>query len=451
MAFCITRDYGILFALHLKKENITAEQRLRAENSQKMWLYKRKVRGFYALAEANSLSEGVKQVVPVMGLGKLKPNIVMLGYKSNWQECSECDLKDYFNTIMTVLDQRLTLIIFRLQEGFDFSEYLKLNEEQNNNEDNNRNYLKSMNSFKDVTTLSMIEENSENTLKSYNDILKNAMFTPKDSINLNVGLYRSGLSQSNAQSTASLHSKSLHQSNISSYIQQNVTNEIIPKVIFKSMNQFQVVQKTGPIDIWWLYDTGGICILVAFILRNHHHWKNSKIRVFTVSLIFLLLFFKKIIFTHFCFLKKVIQNAVDIESMKKNLIELLQKFRIPFSDVQVLTDAVPPTDETKLQFRDVIAEWLIDDEKIYDSKDEIRMRITKSELINHRELTNRHIRLRELLLEYSYDSTLIIMSMPRPGLDTSIPLYLAWLELLTQGMPPYLLIRGSQSVLTFYC
>jgi hypothetical protein len=35
--------------------------------------------------------------------------------------------------------------------------------------------------------------------------------------------------------------------------------------------------------------------------------------------------------------------------MKKNLIELLQKFRIPFSDVQVLTDAVPPMDETKLQ------------------------------------------------------------------------------------------------------
>lgn len=127
----------------------------------------------------------------------------------------------------------------------------------------------------------------------------------------------------------------------------------------------------------------------------------------------------------------VIQNAIDIESMKRNLIELLQKFRIPFSDVQVLTDAVPPNDETKLQFRDVINEWIIDEnsEKVYDSKDEIRMRITKSELIHHRELTNRHIRLRELLLEYSYDATLIVMSMPRPGLDTSVPLYMSWLEM----------------------
>lgn len=153
----------------------------------------------------------------------------------------------------------------------------------------------------------------------------------------------------------------------------------------------------------------GICILVGFILRNNHIWRHSKIRVFTV-----------------------IQNAIDIESMKKNLIELLQKFRIPFSDVQVLTDAAPPMDETKLQFRDVINEWIIDEhsEKVYeDSKDEIRMRITKSELVNHRELTNKHIRLRELLLEYSYDANLIVMSMPRPGLDTSVPLYFSWLEM----------------------
>lgn len=178
----------------------------------------------------------------------------MLGYKSNWQECSEKDLKDYFKTIISVLEQRCALIIFRIQEGFDFSEYLKLNEEQNNFEDSNRNYMKTFNKEQstDTTNLSMIEESTENTLKSYKDILKNTinLFTPKD----NNGLYKSGTSQSNAQSTASLHSK-LHRSNISSFIQQNVTNEI-PKVIFRSMNQFQVTQKTGTIDIWWLYDTG---------------------------------------------------------------------------------------------------------------------------------------------------------------------------------------------------
>lgn len=49
------------------------------------------------------------------------------------------------------------------------------------------------------------------------------------------------------------------------------------------LDQFQQVQKAGTIDVWWLFDTGGICILIAFILRSNHLWRNSKIRVFSVS------------------------------------------------------------------------------------------------------------------------------------------------------------------------
>jgi solute carrier family 12 (sodium/potassium/chloride transporter), member 2 len=40
--------------------------------------------------------------------------------------------------------------------------------------------------------------------------------------------------------------------------------------------------------------------------------------------------------------------------------------------------------------------------------------------------------------------------MPRKG-TVSAALYMAWLETLTAGMPPFLLVRGNQtSVLTFY-
>ena len=42
------------------------------------------------------------------------------------------------------------------------------------------------------------------------------------------------------------------------------------------------------------------------------------------------------------------------------------------------------------------------------------------------------------------------LPMPRKG-TVSAPLYMAWLELLTANMPPFLLVRGNQtSVLTFY-
>ena len=42
------------------------------------------------------------------------------------------------------------------------------------------------------------------------------------------------------------------------------------------------------------------------------------------------------------------------------------------------------------------------------------------------------------------------LPMPRKG-STPTALYMAWLELMTKDMPPFLLVRGNQtSVLTFY-
>lgn len=69
-----------------------------------------------------------------------------------------------------------------------------------------------------------------------------------------------------------------------------------------------------------------------------------------------------------------------------------------------------------------------------------------------KEKTNRHMRLRELLLEHSRMANLIVMTLPIPRKGgVSAPLYQAWLEILTRDMPPFLLVRGNQiSVLTFY-
>jgi len=43
-------------------------------------------------------------------------------------------------------------------------------------------------------------------------------------------------------------------------------------------------------------------------------------------------------------------------------------------------------------------------------------------------------------------------ALPIPRKDVvSAPLYMAWLELLTKDLPPYLIIRGNQtSVITVY-
>lgn len=79
-------------------------------------------------------------------------------------------------------------------------------------------------------------------------------------------------------------------------------------------------------------------------------------------------------------------------------------------------------------------------------------KITDSELISVQDKTNRYLRLREYLHEHSMESNLIVMTLPMPKKNiVSAPLYMAWLESLSSGMPPFLFVRGNQSsVLTFY-
>lgn len=80
------------------------------------------------------------------------------------------------------------------------------------------------------------------------------------------------------------------------------------------------------------------------------------------------------------------------------------------------------------------------------------MRIDDAELLALREKTNRHLRLRELLMDHSRLANLVVMTLPIPRRGgVSAPIYMSWLECLTRDMPPFLLIRGNQaSVLTYY-
>lgn len=78
--------------------------------------------------------------------------------------------------------------------------------------------------------------------------------------------------------------------------------------------------------------------------------------------------------------------------------------------------------------------------------------ITQDELLALQDKTSRHLRLREHLLENSAKSDLVVMTLPMPRKTVvSAPLYMAWLETLSRGLPPFLFVRGNhQSVLTFY-
>uniref|UniRef100_A0A8C6VSX2 Solute carrier family 12 member 10, tandem duplicate 1 n=1 Tax=Nothobranchius furzeri TaxID=105023 RepID=A0A8C6VSX2_NOTFU len=89
-------------SLMVSKENINQLRDATHVN----WLNKRKVRSFYTPFTASSLREGTKQLLQATGLGKLKPNTLVLGFKSNWKESTLESIDDYINTIFDTFDSK---------------------------------------------------------------------------------------------------------------------------------------------------------------------------------------------------------------------------------------------------------------------------------------------------------------------------------------------------------
>jgi len=61
-----------------------------------------KVKAFFNITENDSFEAGCQALMEITGLGKLRPNMILMGYKENWRTCNEEELQQYFNVIQLV-------------------------------------------------------------------------------------------------------------------------------------------------------------------------------------------------------------------------------------------------------------------------------------------------------------------------------------------------------------
>uniref|UniRef100_A0A915J9Q4 SLC12A transporter C-terminal domain-containing protein n=1 Tax=Romanomermis culicivorax TaxID=13658 RepID=A0A915J9Q4_ROMCU len=207
------------------------------------------------------------------------------------------------------------------------------------------------------------------------------------------------------------------------------------KVSVKSeyLEQFRHKIKEPVIDVYWLFDDGGLTLLLPHILtQSKSYLEGGKMRVFTIA-----------------------SSRHQLEQEQRSMAALLSKFRIDYADVFVIPDITGrPKSQSQNEFRELIGPFLESGEIIsgINNNNNKHLTITEAELTLQKDRTNRQLRIRELLLKHSMNSTLIVLTMPIPRRNVfSNILYMAWLEILTKDMPPVLLLRGNQqSVLTFY-
>uniref|UniRef100_A0A670J579 Solute carrier family 12 member 3 n=1 Tax=Podarcis muralis TaxID=64176 RepID=A0A670J579_PODMU len=68
-------------------------------NEQLQWLSTRKIRSFYNFITTGDLRAGARSLMQVSGLGRLKPNTMVLGFKQDWQTDSPQNLENYVGII----------------------------------------------------------------------------------------------------------------------------------------------------------------------------------------------------------------------------------------------------------------------------------------------------------------------------------------------------------------
>ncbi|GBP30320.1 Bumetanide-sensitive sodium-(potassium)-chloride cotransporter [Eumeta japonica] len=88
------------------------------------WFARRRIKSFYALVDDVNFKEGVSALIQGSGLGKLKPNILLMGFKEDWQNCERSELIDYVEVMHKALDMHMAIAILRVEGGLQSSEAL---------------------------------------------------------------------------------------------------------------------------------------------------------------------------------------------------------------------------------------------------------------------------------------------------------------------------------------
>uniref|UniRef100_A0A914W2W5 Solute carrier family 12 member 2 n=1 Tax=Plectus sambesii TaxID=2011161 RepID=A0A914W2W5_9BILA len=422
------------------------------------------VPAFYYPVDNPNLRAGAHTLLLTAGLGKMRPNILMLGFKSNWHVNGLdglVEIRDYMDLISDAFENNMGLMVLCSSKGgLDMSEFLEKHDltdiaklqlpvfkisiyhSRDSSRKGSRLELDSTNVITpsmtpaSPTTLSPVAQRKVHRRKDKNTLsFDNFAFTLGEFEEENPTLKEikkmegtngrlSEISETNMDSPSE---DTVAYSTISSMLETE--NKFLQVVTAKQkltavINRFKTKVKAAVIDVWWLYDDGGLTLLIPHLLTQHKSYlEGGKLRVFTIA-----------------------SSPANLKEEQRRMVELLSQFRINCSDVFVLTNmSEPPSESTIVEFENFIAPFR-------GTTDVLEGQITNDELEAQKCRTNRQLRCREMLLQYSMEADLIVMTMPVPRRkQVSSSLFMAWLHMLTHDLPPTLLVRGNQtSVLTVY-
>ena len=76
--------------------------------------------GFYSVVQYHDFEVGAKALMSIGGVGKLSPNMVLLGFKRDWRTDMD-GLEKYMSSLYNAFDMNFSVGILRVKKGLDYS------------------------------------------------------------------------------------------------------------------------------------------------------------------------------------------------------------------------------------------------------------------------------------------------------------------------------------------
>ncbi|CEF69408.1 Solute carrier family 12 member 1 [Strongyloides ratti] len=382
--------------------SVSATACIRKLNSKMSDIIKeRKWKSFYCSISNKSLRNGVQGLLQSVGLGKMQPNILLIGFKYNWlketlDEKYKNDVKEYQYVILDAFESNMNLCIFKNgNERLDHSILLR------------DFYEKFLNEIPEILMTDKTNSLQEDYLRGYSSDFSRQYLTISSSQQL--------IKHRSLSSIISLGNGSRNSS----------SNDITADIKISINDKFRYKINNGIIDVWWLDNDGGLILLIPYLLTTniHSYLHNASLRIFVI----------------------VDSHNINPEKAKENLQKLLHKFRIKYTEIIVIVEENNKLcPETEMEYNFYI--------ELLNPKLNSQNHLLNSTLLEkYSHKTRQYLWLREVILKNSIDSNLLIISLPIAHESVILsPLYMIWLDLLSKDMPPILFVKGNNiSVLTY--
>ncbi|TDG47570.1 hypothetical protein AWZ03_006009 [Drosophila navojoa] len=410
--FLLTKNNSLMFVGNIIPVRVGYKNRQNLVKDGQKYLDARKIKAFYNVIDGFSIEDGINAMIKSTGFGKMAPNIVLVGYKPDWNYCRKEEVESYFAILHNAFSQRMGVAVLRLPNGLDFSDLTP----KVVMPDNGMGHLNTANGQGFANEL-LPAANAASELLHIDSNLNLANMdsaSPHNSYTIP--------QEAPLPNMQSCRSYKINNSDAASITYHTKAGSEVPQTVLDEMNIFTRKQPKGTIDVFWLYDDGGLTILLPYIISMRSHWQNCKLRVFTMC------------------------HGKDEEQEEKSMASLLTKFRIKYSELVMLKGVQDqPRHDTMLKHKRLIEPFRRSPRNEFG--------ITDDELHSMAEKTQRQLRIHELVVKHSSNATLVVMSLPMPRKEAiSAPLYMSWLEMLTSDIKcPVVLARGNQTpVLTLY-